>query len=142
MAKTTRPGSATRNTQMRRGKRLLRFGVDDPSCAVCGYNKLPSLQIHEPAGQANQQVSMVLCRNHHDELSDRGIDSLCDLRKRDPARDPLTVLAALFRGLIDFLELLCETLEGWSNWLIAAGAHLTESMGPQWWDNIPVAVPL
>ena len=143
MAKKRTPAASARRTAARRDKRLLRFGTDTPSCAACGYHRrTASLQVHEPGGEANQELSMFVCRNCHDELTDAGIDSLGDLRLRIEDRDPLEIIAALLLGLVDFLQLLTDKLKEWARWCQEAGPYLQETAGPRWWEPMQVAVPL
>ena len=142
-SKLRTPQESARRAAARRDKRLLRFGTDTPSCAACGYHRrTASLQVHEPGGKANQELSMLVCRNCHDELTDAGIDSLGDLRLRVEDRDPLEIIAALLLGLVDFLQLLTDKLKEWARWCQEAGPHLQETAGPRWWEPMRVAVPL
>jgi hypothetical protein len=95
------------------------------------------------AGKANQKdLEVLLCRNHHGELTDASEDSLGDLRQRDADRDPLTRLAAMLAGLADFFRLLADHFENWGEWLIAAAKYILEALGPRWWANVDLDVPL
>lgn len=130
--------------RIRHEKKRQRLGSPRPSCAVCGYNGVPSVvEGHHVAAEANQPtLTVALCRNHHGELSDAAEDSLGDLRKRDADRDPLTRLAALFAGLVDFLRLLADQLEAWEDWLLAAAAYLATKLEHGWWNDLSAPVPL
>lgn len=132
----------SRNASARRAKRLQLLGTPNPACAVCGYYRNPaSLEVHHVAGEANQELSVLLCRTCHDDQSDMAIDTLGDLRRRHADRDPLEVLGALLQGLVNFLRSLSYTLEAWAFWCQKAGLHLREELGPRWWEAVPVAVP-
>jgi hypothetical protein len=143
MRRASAPARARAREGRHERKRQL-LGVSDPSCAVCGYDQVPSLvEAHHVAAEANQPTLVVaVCRNHHGELSDAAEDSLGDLRLRDADRDPLTRLAGLFGGLADFLRLLADQLDSWADWLLAAAAYLISQLGAGWWNALSVAVPL
>lgn len=132
----------SRSASARRAKRLQLLGVHQPSCAICGYHRNPvSLEAHHIAGEANQELSVLLCRTCHDDLSDTAIDTLGDLRRRYADRDPLEILAALLQGLVDFFRSLSNSMEAWASWCRAAGPHLRERLGVRWWEAVPVLVP-
>jgi hypothetical protein len=132
----------SRSASTRRSKRVQLLGIEKPSCAICGYNRNPaSLEAHHIAGEANQELSVLLCRTCHDDLSDTAVDTLGDLRWRYAHRDSLEVLAALLQGLVDFLRSLSDSLEAWSSWCRAASSHLRQRLGMDWWQTISIAVP-
>jgi hypothetical protein len=138
----TRLPDRPRASSTRKAKRLQMLGTGSPSCAVCGFHRnSTSLEVHHIAGEANQELSVILCRTCHDDLSDTAIDTLGDLRRRYANRDPLTVLGALLQGLADFLRPLGDSLEAWATWCLATGPHLSERLGPQWWKALPAAAP-
>src|ERR1700722_15987593 len=88
----------SRSASARRAKRIQLLGVDKPNCAICGYNKNPaSLEAHHIAGEANQELSVLLIRTYHEDLSGVAIDTLGDLRRRRADRDPLEILATLLQ---------------------------------------------
>lgn len=131
-----------RSAAARRAKRVQLLGVDNPSCTICGYHRNPaSLEAHHVAGEANQELSVLLCRTCHDDLSDAAIDTLGDLRRRHADRDPLEVLAALLQGLADFSRSFGDSLEAWASWCRAASPHLKERLGTGWWQSIPIPAP-
>jgi hypothetical protein len=131
-----------RSNAARRAKRIQLLGVENPSCAICGYNRNPaSLEAHHIAGEANQELSVLLCRTCHDDLSDTAIDTLGELRLRCADREPLEVLAALMQGLADFLQALVDSLRAWALWCRAASPFLKKSLGVGWWKAIPFPVP-
>jgi hypothetical protein len=132
----------SRSASARRAKRIQLLGVESPTCAICGYHRNPaSLEAHHTAGEANQELSILLCRTCHDDLSDTAIDTLGDLRRRYADRDPLEILAALLQGLVDFFRSLSDSMEAWASWCRAAGPYLREQVGVRWWEAIPVPVP-
>jgi hypothetical protein len=135
---------AARSRESRRERKRQRLGSAHPACAACGYDRVPSLvEAHHVAAAANDaQLVVLLCRNHHGELSDAAEDSLGVLRRRDAERDPLTRLAGMMLGLADFLTLLAECLEDWAQWLLAAAAALIELLGQGWWEQVPCQVPV
>jgi hypothetical protein len=74
-----------RSNAARRAKRTQLLGVENPSCAICGYNQNPaSLEAHHIAGEANQELSVLLCRTCHDDLSDTAIVKLPGFRGHFP----------------------------------------------------------
>lgn len=143
MKRVSTPAGA-RARAARHERKRQHLGIPNPSCAVCGYDRVPSLvEGHHVAAEANQpSLTVALCRNHHGELSDAAEDSLGDLRLRDAQCDPLVRLAALFAGLGDFLRLLADQLELWADWLLAAAAYLGAQLGLNWYEQLPVQVPL
>jgi hypothetical protein len=131
-----------RSASARRAKRIQLLGVDNPACAICGYHRNPaSLECHHIAGEANQELSVLLCRTCHDDLSDTAIDTVGDLRRRYATREPLDVLAALLHGLADFLRALSDSIETWAFWCRAISPLLKERLGANWWQAIPIPVP-
>ena len=77
MDERKRQADRFRNASARRAKRVQLLGVDHPSCAICGYDRNPaSLEAHHIAGEANQELSILLCRTCHDNLSDTAIDTM------------------------------------------------------------------
>jgi len=142
MDERKRQADRFRNASARRAKRVQLLGVDHPSCAICGYDRNPaSLEAHHIAGEANQELSILLCRTCHDDLSDTAIDTLGDLRRRYADREPLEILAALLQGLADFFRSLSDSMEAWASWCRAAGPYLREQLGVRWWEAVPVSVP-
>jgi hypothetical protein len=132
----------SRSASSRRAKRLQLLGVENPSCGICGYHRNPaSLEAHHIAGEANQELSILLCRTCHDDLSDTAIDTLGDLRRRYAGRDPLEILAALLQGLADFFRSLSDSMEAWASWCRAAGPYLRQRVGARWWEAVSVRVP-
>jgi hypothetical protein len=131
-----------RSASVRRAKRLQLLGTGNPACAICGYHRNPaSLEVHHVAGEANQELSVLLCRTCHDDLSDTAIETLGNLRRRRADRDPLEVLGALLQGNVIFFRSLADSLEAWASWCRKTGPYLSQHLGPRWWEAVPVAVP-
>jgi hypothetical protein len=95
--------------KLRRARRLGRGAA----CVVCGETNPEQLQRaagsllerHHLAGRANDpQLTVVLCRNHHAQLSELQRDSGLDLHE-NPTRPAGERTAALLRGLADLAEL-------------------------------------
>jgi hypothetical protein len=142
MDELKRRAAQARSASARRAKRRQLLGVDHPSCAICGYDRNPaSLEVQHVAGEANQELSVLLCRTCHDDLSDTEIETLGELRLRRADRDPLEALGALLQGLVNFLRSLGDSLEAWSTWCRTAGPWLRERLGIRWWEAIPVQAP-
>jgi hypothetical protein len=122
------------NAENRRERKRQRLGSANPACALCGYDRLPSLvEAHHVAGAANDaRLVVALCRNCHGELSDAAEDSLGALRLRDEERDPLTRLAAMMLGLADLFRLLGETFEKWAQYLRLIADVLRKLLGNDW----------
>src|SRR4051812_21663153 len=97
---------------VRKLRRARRLGPN-AACVVCGETNPEQLQRvarsllerHHLAGRANDsELTVVVCRNHHAQLSEAQRDSGTQLQQ-DRSRRPARRTAALLRGLADFAEL-------------------------------------
>jgi hypothetical protein len=118
--------SREQRKEIRREGHLQRLGSPQPACVVCGYSKPEALtrvsrsllERHHIAGLGDGPT-VWLCRNHHAELSDRQRD--WPRAAQDRERPDQAKLAALLRGLAEFLILLAHELIQWSQWLLGQG---------------------
>jgi hypothetical protein len=97
---------------VRKLRRARRLGPD-AACVVCGETNSEQLrrisrsllEQHHLAGRANvSELTVVVCRNHHAQLSEAQRSSGVNLRGGAP-RGPGARAAALLRGLADLAEL-------------------------------------
>ena len=108
-----------RNRRAQRARQLPPSAV----CVSCGQDnpeilrsaKRTVLNLHEPAGKANDpDLWVVLCLNCHELNTVRQPGFGVDLR-RDPARSMPERLESVLRGLATFFELLVHALMSWAD---------------------------
>lgn len=101
--------------EARRQRAIERLGIKNPVCLFCPENDPVVLERHHLAGQAYDQSTVVVCRNHHRKLS--------DLQKDHPEKiadppDPLEIIAHFLLGLADLFEFLVEIFRRFAHQLI------------------------
>jgi hypothetical protein len=125
---------------IRTEKRLQILKADTPRCSICGYDKPRSLERHHIAGHNNSETTVWLCRNCHDEISDRQEDLDPDLRS-NTNQDPLLRQAAMLQGGAMLLLVLLIAFLAWSAWDVKASADLTAAYGENWYRVIAEPAP-
>jgi hypothetical protein len=76
------------------------------------------LEHHSLEGR-HEGLLVPVCRNHHAELSDQ--QYAWDPQLRMAERDGPTRLAALLRGLAEFLTLVAREMRNWSDRILRSG---------------------
>jgi hypothetical protein len=126
--------------EARREGHLQRLGEAHPVCTVCGYARPEGLVLmrrdallerglleqHSLEGR-HEGLLVPVCRNHHAELSDE--QYAWDSKLRTPDRDGPTRLAALLRGLAEFLMLVARELRNWSERILREGWSESQAGG-------------
>lgn len=91
--------------ERRRWRALQRLGTHHPVCVLCGEDDYHCLELHHLAGQAYDQLTVILCRNCHRKQSDPARN------QRAPDAPPtLERIGQLLLGLAQFLMALAERL--------------------------------
>jgi hypothetical protein len=67
-----RPSMPDRETRERQAQR--RLGSENPACCHCGNSDWRTLELHHIAGQAFDDLTVILCKNCHAALSDAQSD--------------------------------------------------------------------
>jgi hypothetical protein len=93
--------------ETRRQNALDRLGTNDPCCSVCGVDDPSCLELHHVAGRKNDELTVIVCRNHHRMLSSDQKDHPLLMPEATPS---LSVLFNLLLGLADFFQLLAQRL--------------------------------
>lgn len=94
-----------------------RLGSDDPRCVLCGEAEARCLELHHLAGQAYDDLTVILCRNCHRKQSEPWANV------PNPTEPPLMErIGHLLLGLANFLAELLERLRQYGTQLIAGAA--------------------
>src|SRR5947209_1434887 len=107
-----RPTMPDRETRERQAKR--RLGTDNPVCCQCGVDDWRILQLHHMAGQAYDDLTIILCKNCHAVLSDGQSDHPS---AHDDEPSMLARIGRMLLGAADFFR-------RWAEWLSEAGRFL------------------
>jgi hypothetical protein len=120
-----------------RPKALVR-GSKPTICAEYEREQLgqSTLDQHHPAGEANDPTTIAIPVNDHRARLNVDQYDWPKTTTENPAGSPLVAAAARYRGYIDTNSYLQEKLllEN-AEFLEALDAHLTEKLGPRWWEN-------
>lgn len=112
--------------EARRERAYERLGTRNPRCIYCGEKDPLVLERHHVAGQAFDQATVIVCRNHHRKLSDRQKDHP---DKSADIPEVSEVIAHFLLGLADLFEFLIEKFR-------EMAAQLLSTVDPNR-DNIP-----
>jgi len=91
----------------RRQRAIERLGSKNPKCIYCDESDPIVLEKHHVAGQAYDNGTVVVCRNHHRKLSDWQKEHPDKIQ--DPP-DKLEMIAHFLLGLADLFEFLIEKI--------------------------------
>ncbi len=89
----------------RRRDALMRLGMANPACSICGEDNPHCLELHEPGGRRYNDMPVPVCRNCHRKLSD---DQRDHPRAEFTPPDSLERHAHALLGLADFFARLSE----------------------------------
>jgi hypothetical protein len=102
--------------ERRKQRALERLGTNTPKCIYCPEDDWRCLESHHIAGRAFDDLTMIVCRNHHRKLSDKSKDhppTVCE------PPDQLDCIGHFLLGLADLFELLIAKLREFGQALIA-----------------------
>jgi hypothetical protein len=129
-------------TDLSRARRTRKL-PPNAACVICGHTEPDALkrarrsllEQHHLAGKVNDdQLTVVLCLNHHREQTARQRGMGVELEEA-PATD-VERLVSMLRGLALFLEALAGSCVEWAERLAAHIARL-DANSPAWRNNEP-----
>jgi hypothetical protein len=134
-------------------------GYSKPSCVVCGEASMQLLERDHVENDANSQLQVPLCLNHHAIKSQSAeVEPTATLRLRDPNRRALELQAAFEFGAAAILGMIAvwdganeQTARAiffgvisaglllWALWNVQADAHLVSTYGVEYGSTLPAA---
>jgi hypothetical protein len=101
--------------ERRKQKALERLGTNNPRCIRCGEDDWLCLERHHIAGQAFDDLTVIVCRNCHRKLSDnpKGYP-----QSDQTPPDPVECIGRFLLGLADLFESLVRKLREFGRFLI------------------------
>jgi hypothetical protein len=99
-----------------------------------------TIEAHHPVGKANDPNTVGVAGNLHRALTDSQEDWPKEVR-RNPHRNPLWWVAAIFYSLHDYLRWLMQRCHAIGDILVKAGHWAEQQGGPQWWVAAGIQIP-
>jgi hypothetical protein len=134
-------------------------GYSKPACAVCGEDSIQLLEGDHVENDANSQLQVPLCLNHHAIKSQSAeVGPMAKLRLRDPNRRALELQAAFEFGAAAILGMIAvwdganeQTVRAiffgvisaglllWALWNLQADAQFASTYGADYGSMLPTA---
>ena len=103
-----------KDKEIRKQKRLERFGTNYPACVICGERDDRALELHHIAGRAYGDDLVIVCRNCHSKLS-------YDQKDHSKGESDITKLVSIGHqhlGLADLFDKLANSLKESGEYLL------------------------
>lgn len=105
--------------EARKQRALERLQTNNPRCGMCGMNDWRCMERHHPVDRGRDDLTVLLCRNCHRQVSDD--------QKSHPALNPdadpmLDAIGHFLLGLADMLRRIVERLTAFGLELIERAA--------------------
>lgn len=108
--------------ETRKQRALERLQTNDPRCGMCGMDDWRCMERHHPADRGRDELTVLLCRNCHKQVSDDQKSHPAPNSDADPMLD---AIGHFLLGLADMLRRIVERLYVFGQQLIERAALAT-----------------
>jgi len=105
----------TADCERRKQSRLHKLGTNAPHCATCGIDDWRVIQEHHPDTRKHDDLTVLLCANHHCIVTD---DQKDHPKQQEDCDELLYRIGNFLLGLADMLKLILERLYDYGNALV------------------------
>ena len=110
-----------KSVEQQRETAIRRLGVNDPRCGLCGHDDPLALEKHHIAGQKNDDIIAIICRNCHREISAHQRLHPQDIKGQ---KNLLKRIGNFLLGLADLLGIAAKKLREFGEYLLAEARNL------------------